>query len=123
MAEFNYLGATQASSFEESSMGLMALEKAHELFDVCDVEHKGFIIKRDMQRLQDDLPGLTPDQLEEVFDSLDQDKNGFLTSEEFVRGFGAFVSSVTIKINDTGRFYLCYFTSYLSSTCTFALPL
>uniref|UniRef100_A0A914X1U8 EF-hand domain-containing protein n=1 Tax=Plectus sambesii TaxID=2011161 RepID=A0A914X1U8_9BILA len=79
------------SSFEESSMGQMALEKAHELFDTCDVEKKGFIIKRDMQRLHDDLPGLTPDQLEEVFDSLDQENNGFLTSEEFVRGFGAFL--------------------------------
>ncbi len=69
-------------------MGQMAMEKAKELFDVCDSENKGFIIKRDMQRLQGELPGLTPDQLEEVFGSLDADGNGFLTMEEFVRGFG-----------------------------------
>lgn len=41
-----------------------------------------------MQRLSAELPGLTPDQLEEVFDSLDEDKNGFLTMDEFTRGFG-----------------------------------
>ena len=46
------------------------------------------MIKRDIQRLHEELPELTPDQLEEVFDSLDSDKNGFLTMEEFVRGFG-----------------------------------
>ena len=62
--------------------------QAKELFGVCDREEKGFIIKKDMQRLGDELPGLTGDQLEEVFDSLDQDHNGFLTVDEFTRGFG-----------------------------------
>ena len=71
-------------------MEQLANQKAHELFVVCDKEQKGFITKRDMQRLQAELP-LDPDQLEAVFDSLDDDKNGFLTLEEFTGGFGMYL--------------------------------
>ena len=42
-----------------------------------------------MQRLQTELP-LSPEQLESVFDSLDDDGNSFLTLEEFTGGFGEF---------------------------------
>lgn len=45
-----------------------------------------------MQRLQKELP-LNPDQLESVFDSLDDDGNGFLTLEEFTTGFGKIMKS------------------------------
>jgi len=60
--------------------------KAEELFNVCDKEQKGFIIKKDMQRLRDEL-GVEPEQLEDVFDSLDIDHNGFLTLQEFTCKF------------------------------------
>lgn len=65
-------------------------QKAADLFAICDQEDKGFVTKRDMQRLKDELP-LGPDQLENVFDALDQDQNGYLTLEEFTNGFEGFL--------------------------------
>jgi Ras and EF-hand domain-containing protein len=60
--------------------------KAEELFNLCDKEQKGFIIKKDIQRLRDEI-NVEPEQLEDVFDSLDIDHNGFLTLQEFTCKF------------------------------------
>uniref|UniRef100_A0A8C1GIE1 Calcium release activated channel regulator 2B n=1 Tax=Cyprinus carpio TaxID=7962 RepID=A0A8C1GIE1_CYPCA len=68
------------------------MSKAKELFEDCDKEGKGFITKRDMQRLQQELP-LSPEQLESVFESLDRDRNGYLTPLEFHTGLGELVGS------------------------------
>ncbi|XP_054575691.1 EF-hand calcium-binding domain-containing protein 4B [Eptesicus fuscus] len=68
------------------------LRKAQEFFQTCDAEGKGFIARRDMQRLHKELP-LSLEDLEDVFDALDADGNGFLTPEEFTTGFSRFFFS------------------------------
>ncbi|KAJ8249936.1 hypothetical protein COCON_G00231520 [Conger conger] len=75
--------------------GLSAMQdKTREFFLICDMEDKGFITRRDMQRLGGQLP-LTADELENVFDTLDADGNGYLTLEEFSSGFSHFLIGQT----------------------------
>uniref|UniRef100_A0A8C7VS91 Calcium release activated channel regulator 2Ab n=1 Tax=Oncorhynchus mykiss TaxID=8022 RepID=A0A8C7VS91_ONCMY len=62
------------------------LDKTKEFFQTCDVEGKGFITRTDMRRLHRELP-LTAEELENVFDSLNTDQNGYLTLEVFSSGF------------------------------------
>ncbi|KAG9335198.1 hypothetical protein JZ751_005550 [Albula glossodonta] len=83
--------------------GLIAMmEKTQEFFQICDIEHKGFITRRDMQRLDGELP-LSAEELENVFDTLDADGNGFLTLEEFSSGFSRFLFGRRISLADVGE--------------------
>ncbi|KAM3924407.1 EF-hand calcium-binding domain-containing protein 4B [Leptodactylus fuscus] len=75
------------------------LGKAHEFFQICDIEDKGFITRRDMQRLHGELP-LSLDELEKVFDTLDSDGNGYLTLEEFTTGFSHFLHGEDTQVKD-----------------------
>lgn len=79
--------------FLVEEMEVLVKQKFYELFALCDIEEKGFIIKRDMQRLQIEI-GLDFEQLEVVFDLLDDDKNGYLILEEFILGFGKYYDLV-----------------------------
>ncbi len=74
-------------------------EKAIELFQICDEEQKGFIIKTDIHRIQTFI-GLTPEELEDVFDSFDQSNNGYITFEQFINGFNSY-HGVSHKIEIT----------------------
>ncbi|XP_069682768.1 EF-hand calcium-binding domain-containing protein 4A-like isoform X2 [Periplaneta americana] len=76
----------------DSSMEAFLEERAQQLFLLSDQERKGFIVKRDMQRMRSEIP-LSPEQLEAVFDSLDVNNNGYLTIEQFLSGFGEFIAS------------------------------
>uniref|UniRef100_W5NJL9 Calcium release activated channel regulator 2A n=1 Tax=Lepisosteus oculatus TaxID=7918 RepID=W5NJL9_LEPOC len=76
---------------------LAMFEKGHEFFQICDIEDKGFITRRDMQRLHGELP-LSPEELENVFDTLDADGNGYLTLEEFTTGFSEFLFGQKISL-------------------------
>uniref|UniRef100_A0A4W5PAJ6 Calcium release activated channel regulator 2A n=1 Tax=Hucho hucho TaxID=62062 RepID=A0A4W5PAJ6_9TELE len=86
MAAFTSTPKVSSRSSERSRGHRTMLEKTHDFFQTCDIEDKGFITRRDMQRLHGELP-LSAEELENVFDTLDSDGNGYLTLEEFSLGF------------------------------------
>uniref|UniRef100_A0A4X1UQI1 EF-hand domain-containing protein n=1 Tax=Sus scrofa TaxID=9823 RepID=A0A4X1UQI1_PIG len=82
----------QEETQELAPAELAMLRKAQEFFQTCDAGGKGFIARSDMQRLHKELP-LSLEDLEDVFDALDADGNGFLTPGEFTTGFSHFFFS------------------------------
>ncbi|KAM3870078.1 EF-hand calcium-binding domain-containing protein 4B [Diretmus argenteus] len=102
----NRLGSSEEAVGRESDWGKSEnegyntiLEKTHEFFQLCDIEDKGFITRRDMQRLNGELP-LSADELENVFDTLDSDGNGYLTLNEFSSGFSEFLFGQKISVEE-----------------------
>ncbi|XP_049422195.1 EF-hand calcium-binding domain-containing protein 4B isoform X2 [Epinephelus fuscoguttatus] len=75
------------------------LDKTKEFFQTCDVEGNGFITRTDMRRLHRELP-LSAEELEDVFDSLDTDRTGYLTLEAFSSGFSQFLHGRRISVAD-----------------------
>lgn len=91
-----FLGAHEN---EESDLQTPDYIQGHQLFDLCDRERKGYIVKSDLVRLAGEFQ-LSEQQLEDLFHSLDVDGNGYLTLEEFVAGFGRFLAFETNGQND-----------------------
>ncbi|XP_059672718.1 EF-hand calcium-binding domain-containing protein 4B [Gavia stellata] len=83
-------GDAERSRTGEQDPGPTVLGKAHEFFQICDLEGKGFVTCQDMQRLHPELP-LSLEELEKVFVTLDADGNGSLTPKEFTAGFSQFL--------------------------------
>ncbi|XP_037306440.2 EF-hand calcium-binding domain-containing protein 4B [Pungitius pungitius] len=84
-------GGDGAGKSESGDVGQNTIgEKTQEFFQMCDIENKGFITQRDMQRLTAELP-LSAEELENVFVTLDSDGNGYLTLNEFSSGFSEFL--------------------------------
>ncbi|XP_030649971.1 ras and EF-hand domain-containing protein homolog [Chanos chanos] len=79
--------------------GIAMLDKTEEFFQICDSERKGYITRTDMRRLHTELP-LSEEELENVFDSLDSDNNGFLTRGEFSSGFSDFLHGRRVSKTD-----------------------
>ncbi|XP_067387161.1 EF-hand calcium-binding domain-containing protein 4B [Emydura macquarii macquarii] len=113
------LGDTEWSRTGEQDPGqqLAMLGKAHELFQICDVEGKGFIARRDMQRLHGELP-LSLEELEKVFDTLDADGNGSLTPEEFTTGLSQFLFGQMVSLNEMEAENENVFQSKWEESCT-----
>lgn len=76
---------------DESEFQPAEYSQGHQLFDLCDRERKGYIVKSDLERLAGEFQ-LSEQQLGDLFHSLDKDGNGYLTLEEFVAGFGKFLA-------------------------------
>ncbi|KAJ8002895.1 hypothetical protein DPEC_G00163710 [Dallia pectoralis] len=89
----------EATGRESSTGHSTMLEKTHDLFQICDIEEKGFITRRDMQRLHGEFP-FSAEDLENVFTTLDSDGNGYLTLEEFSSGFSEFLFGQRISVTE-----------------------
>ncbi|KAM6926224.1 EF-hand calcium-binding domain-containing protein 4B [Lycodopsis pacificus] len=91
-------GNEEAGRCENGDLGQNTIvEKTREFFQMCDIENKGFITQRDMQRLSAELP-LNAEELENVFVTLDSDGNGYLTLDEFSSGFSEFLFGRKISV-------------------------
>nr|XP_005280548.1 ras-related protein Rab-44 isoform X1 [Chrysemys picta bellii] len=88
-------GAKTSPIPEEEPFPPEIMEKVQEFFQECDKDQKGFITRADMQKLKkEDFP-CSAAELELVFDGLDTDRNGYLTTEEFTTGLKQFLSLQT----------------------------
>nr|XP_014430176.1 ras-related protein Rab-44 isoform X2 [Pelodiscus sinensis] len=88
-------GAMTAPIPEEQQFPPEIMEKIQDFFQECDKDQKGFITRADMQKLKrEDFPCIAA-ELELIFDGLDTDRNGYLTTEEFTAGLKQFLNLQT----------------------------
>ncbi|CAI5777523.1 ras-related protein Rab-44 isoform X1 [Podarcis lilfordi] len=88
-------GSTRVSSISEEEPCLSELMEKVRNLSQGHGKKEGFITRADMQKLEADFPWSTK-ELELVFDGLDADSKGYLTTEEFTEGLRYFLSSQTV---------------------------
>ena len=89
------------SDSESSDLEEIVTDPGRELFYLCDPDKKGYITKSDLERVATDL-NLNFNQLDVIFDKLDQDANGQLTIDEFAEGFGKFLNGEAVTPEGSG---------------------
>lgn len=67
-------------------MDIIDSEKIQQLFTACDINGSGFIELEDLRELCSDL-SIDDGELEDVFEQLDQNGDGKISSREFADGF------------------------------------
>ncbi|XP_035236509.1 uncharacterized protein LOC118207243 isoform X2 [Anguilla anguilla] len=84
------LGQANEMGVEEDSKASAVLQRIQEVFHHWDPEEKGFITWDHMQGLSGEL-GLSVEELRQVFDRLDEDRDGLVTPEDVTAGFREFM--------------------------------
>ncbi|KAG5837928.1 hypothetical protein ANANG_G00218310 [Anguilla anguilla] len=84
------LGQANEMGVEEDSKASAVLQRIQEVFHHWDPEEKGFITWDHMQGLSGEL-GLSVEELRQVFDRLDKDRDGLVTPEDVTTGFREFM--------------------------------
>ncbi|XP_064155706.1 trichohyalin-like isoform X2 [Anguilla rostrata] len=84
------LGQANEMGVEEDSKASAVLQRIQEVFHHWDPEEKGFITWDHMQGLSGEL-GLSVEELRQVFDRLDKDRDGLVTPEDVTAGFREFM--------------------------------
>lgn len=88
------------SGYDDDEVEKLLHEQATRLFKLCDYDNKNYITREDLLTLSNELE-LPEDLINEVYDRLDINNNGYLTLREFVTGFGLFLGLEREEGNDT----------------------
>ncbi|GAB6028514.1 EF-hand calcium-binding domain-containing protein 4B, variant 2 [Chamberlinius hualienensis] len=84
---------------EESEVKQNNNINATELFLLCDKENKGYVTSVDLKLICDDV-NLSEQQIEDVFQQLDEDKDGYVTATEFEAGFEKFLEDILAPVKN-----------------------
>ncbi|XP_072046177.1 ras and EF-hand domain-containing protein homolog isoform X2 [Amphiura filiformis] len=76
--------------------------RVQQLFNACDLNRSGFIEPEDLENLCADLD-LEPQELDDVFQELDKNRDGKISATEFVKGYESVQRMFTRPRKSSGR--------------------
>ncbi len=76
--------------------------RVHQLFNACDLNNSGFIEREDLANLCADLD-LEDQELDDVFQELDRNRDGRISVTEFVKGYESVQRMFTRPRKSSGR--------------------